>query len=208
MAECNTTADHVTTVVPGVCHWTVQDEQIDFRGDAYAVNSPEGWVLIDPLPLSEAALASLGRPAAICLTGEQHQRAAWSYRRRYGIPVHAPRGVRELEEAADAFYVDGQTLPGGLCPVLAPGSGPVHYVFLLDHGAGHRIVFCGDLVMREADGPFFLIPDYYVDDPGQVRVSVAKLIDLFPETLCPAHGAPLVSGGIRSLEEALRSASG
>jgi hypothetical protein len=77
MSEPTTFADRVETVVPGILHWTVQDDRIDFRSEAYALSAPGGLVLVDPLPLSESALASLGKVAAICLTAGGHQRSSW-----------------------------------------------------------------------------------------------------------------------------------
>ena len=204
MSEPTTFADRIETVVPGIIHWTVHDDRINFRSDAYAFSAPEGRVLIDPLPLSGKALESLGRVAGICLTGGQHQRAAWRYRRVLGVPVRAPEGATDLEEAPDEWFTVGPALPGSLRAILAPGCGPVHYAFLLERSEGGRALFCGDLVIREDDGPFALIPDKYVEDPVVVLGSVRKLVELAPEVLCPAHGAPEPSGGGEALHEALR----
>jgi glyoxylase-like metal-dependent hydrolase (beta-lactamase superfamily II) len=206
MNEKQSMADRIDTVVPGVFHWTVRDQRIDFRGDAYAVDSPEGVVLIDPLLLTEAALGTLGTVSAICLTGEQHQRSAWMYRDRFGVPVHAPDGAVEFDDLVDRPFVEGQALAGGLRPVLAPACTRTHYAFLLDRPGERRILFCGDVVIREEDGPFFLMPDYYVQDPAALRRSAGRLADLAPDVLCPSHGRPLASGGEAALRQALQRA--
>jgi glyoxylase-like metal-dependent hydrolase (beta-lactamase superfamily II) len=207
MSEPTTFADHVDTVVPGIVHWTVQDDRIDFRSDAYAVETPDGKVLIDPLPLSSEAAASLGKVVAICLTEGQHQRSTWRLRKRLGVPVYAPEGAHDLEETPDRWYADGEELPGGLRALDTPGFGTVHCALVLERETGGAVLFSGDLVVRGADGAFRLIPDKYVDDPPGIRASVAKLLDLAPSTLCPAHGAPTASGGGESLQEALQKDS-
>jgi len=204
MSEPTTFADRVETVVPGVLHWTVQDDRIGFRSDAYAIDTPAGKVLVDPLPLSPEAIDSLGRIASICLTVGQHQRSAWRLRKQLGVPVHAPEGAHDLEEAPDHWYVDGQEVAGGLRAVATPGLGTVHCALILERASGGPVLFSGDLVVREGEGAFALIPDKYVDDPPEIRASVARLMELAPETLCPAHGAPAATRGGESLREALQ----
>jgi hypothetical protein len=204
MSEPTTFADRVDTVVPGVIHWMVQDDRISFRSDAYAVETPGGKVLIDPLPLAPEAFDSLGKVAAICLTEGQHQRSAWRFRKRLGVPVHAPEGAQDLEETPDHWYGTGQELPGGLRAVATPGFGTVHCALVLEREGGGPVLFSGDLVVREGDGAFALIPDKYVDDPPGIRASVAELVGLAPETVCPAHGAPAATHGGDGLREALQ----
>jgi len=203
MSEPTMFAGRVFTVVPGIVHWTVQDDRINFRSDAYGVETPDGKALIDPLPLSTEAGDSLGKVAAICLTEGQHQRSAWRLRKRLDVPVYAPEGAHELDETPDRWYTDGQELPGGLRAVDTPGFGTVHCALVLERDRGGPVLFSGDLVVREGEGPFGLIPDKYVDDPPGIRASVARLLDLAPETLCPAHGAPAAAAGGERLQEAL-----
>src|SRR5688500_14182460 len=87
VSEPKTVASEIEDVVPGVRRWAIHDERIDFLGAAYAVTTDDGVVLIDPLPLEDQALASLGNVEAIVLTCGSHQRAAWRYRRELGAPV-------------------------------------------------------------------------------------------------------------------------
>ena len=150
MSEPTTFADQVDEVVDGVVHWTVQDDRINFRSDAYAVETPDGKVLIDPLPLSPEAAAALGKVAAICLTEGQHQRSAWRLRKRLGVPVWAPEGAHQIEETPDHWYVDGDILPGGVRAVETSGFGTVHCALFLEREAGVTVVFSGDLVVRDA----------------------------------------------------------
>jgi hypothetical protein len=203
MSEPTMFADRVVTVVPGIVHWTVQDDRIGFRSDAYGVETSDGKVLIDPLPLSTEAVDSLGEVVAICLTEGQHQRSAWRLRKRLGVPVYAPEGAHALDETPDHWYADGQKLPGALRAIDTPGFGTVHCALILERDPGGPVLFSGDLVVREGEGAFGLIPDKYVDDPPGIRASVAKLLDLAPEVLCPAHGAPAASGGGERLRGAL-----
>jgi glyoxylase-like metal-dependent hydrolase (beta-lactamase superfamily II) len=203
VSEPKTKADRIQPLTPWLYHWTVPDDRIDnFRSDAYAVLTPEGQVLIDPLPLTDTTLATLENVAAIYLTGGQHQRSAWRYRKAFGVPVYAPEGAAELEEEPDQWYRDGDTLPGGLKAIQTAGLSN-NFALLMATEGGSGALFCGDLLVRAADGPFQLLPDEYLDDPVLARESARKLAQLKVEILCPAHGAPCVTGCQRVIQEVL-----
>lgn len=123
MSEPRTIATGADEVVPGVWHWTLHDERIDFVSDSYALASDEGVVLIDPLPLAEESLRGLGAVVAICLTCGSHQRSAWRYRSELGAPVYAPALAREIDEEPDERYSHGVLLPGKLRASFTPGAG-------------------------------------------------------------------------------------
>ncbi len=211
MSEPKAKADRIQLLTPWLYHWTVSDDRIDnFRSDAYAVLTDEGKVLIDPLPLADKALAEIGKVAAICLTGGQHQRSAWRYRKALGAPVYTPEGAAELDEESDQCYRDGDSLPGGLIAIRTPGL-TNHYALLMDTEGGSGALFCGDLLIREgegpalshAEGPFQLLPDEYLDDPTLARESASRLAQLQVEILCPAHGAPCLTGCGQAIQKAL-----
>lgn len=174
---------------PTVWHWQLQDERIGGESHAYAVSGPRGSVLIDPLPLAEAALQRLVPVQAICLTAACHQRSAWRYRRRFGVPVHGPAGSRPMDEKPDRLYRAGRFLPGRLQAIATPGPDPAHHAFLW-HGP-RRVLFCGDLLMRDGEGPLERVPEAYHDCPQDSRRSLHHLLALDFDILCLAHGAPL-----------------
>lgn len=191
MSEPTARASKFTRVAPGLLHWTLHDDRIDFRSDAHAVRGRRGAVLIDPLPLTDAALARIGKVEAICLTGSCHQRSAWRYRRLLGVRVYAPHGARGLLEKPDVAYADGARLPGGLVAVHAPGPTRVHYA--LHRTAGRGIVFCADVLTRRGAGVRF-IDDAYQDAPRVTRASARTLLRLRFGILCFDHGAPMMHG--------------
>ncbi|HEX9400090.1 MAG TPA: MBL fold metallo-hydrolase [Anaeromyxobacter sp.] len=203
MSEPSRTAARVERVAPGILHWTVPDDRIGFRSDAYAVEGDGGTVLVDPLPLSERALASLGAVSAIVLTIQSHQRSAWRYRARFGAKVHAPAGAEGLEEEPDAWYEDEAALPGGLRALHAPGPCDASYALLLGGGRRAPVAFVGDLVTREGSRALAFVPDRYQDAPRATRESVRRLAEERIAVLCPGHGAPLRKGGRAALAAAL-----
>lgn len=203
MSEPKVVAAKVVQLVPGVLHWSVHDDRIDFRSDAYAVVTEEGTVLIDPLPLARGALPALGRVTAICLTGAFHQRSAWRYRKRYGAKVFAPKRAKGLEEAPDRAYGPDAKLPGGLKAVHAPGPTGAHYALFLERQKGTGVLFCADTLARKGRAGFRFVESKYQDDPALTRKSARKLLRLRFRSLCPSHGMPAVRGGVEALRRAI-----
>jgi glyoxylase-like metal-dependent hydrolase (beta-lactamase superfamily II) len=209
MSEPTTRAKSVEEILPGLFHWTLEDDRIHSRTHSYAISSEEGTVLIDPLPLEAAALTSLKNVKAICLTGRFHQRSAWRYQKQFGVPVYAPTGAKNLEGTQDHWYSDGDELPGGLTAVHAPGPTDVHYVFLYDHPRG-QVLFLADLLSRRAENDYFtFVPRTYQDYPDQTRETVRFLMENYNiEILCPNHGFPVLHDGKAALKEALDNDDG
>jgi glyoxylase-like metal-dependent hydrolase (beta-lactamase superfamily II) len=206
MSEPKNRARKVTEVVPGVLHWTLHDNRIDFRSDAHAVQEQGRTILIDPLPLVEEALADLSPIEAILLTGSCHERSAWRYRKQFGVKVYAPAGAEELGESADEEYRKGDKLPGGLVAVHAPGPTEVHYAFLLELAGG--VLFCADILVNK-EGELEFVPDKYMDEPHKTRETARGFLDLQFATLCFDHGAPMTEGGREAIERLLaKRASG
>ena len=190
MAEPPVTASRVEEVVPGVFHWQVANPGIGGVASAsHAVRTDSGeTVLIDPVPLAEEPLDALAPVEAIVLTAACHQRSAWRYRRRFGVPVHLPRGSRETEEDPDDHYSAGDVLPGGLEAVHAPGPEDPHYALLRKEKPA--ILFCPDLLMVE-EGELVFVPGQYQEDPERARRSLERLLELPFDVLCLDHGPPL-----------------
>jgi glyoxylase-like metal-dependent hydrolase (beta-lactamase superfamily II) len=204
VSEPRRAATTVEPVLPSLLHWTVDDDRIGWRSDAYALVRRGSSVLVDPLPLAPRALSALGRVSAIVVTIQSHQRSAWRYRRRFGVEVHAPRGAEGLEEEPDHWYDDGAELPGGLRAIHAPGPCDASFALVAKRRGQSAILFVGDLLMRGEDGPLEFVPARYQDAPRRTRTSVRALARLNADVVCPGHGAPIVGGGADALREALR----
>ena len=60
MAEPNARAGRIDTLFPWLRHWSIGDERIGgFRSDAYALDTADGLILIDALPLEAHLEAQL-----------------------------------------------------------------------------------------------------------------------------------------------------
>jgi hypothetical protein len=203
VSEPSEVAANVEEVVPGVLHWRVHDDRIDFVSAAHAVRTDEGTVLIDPLPLAGEALAALGEVSAICLSCGSHQRSAWRLRRELGANVYAPALAREIEEEPDERYGEGDRLPGGLHAVFTPGAGTTQHTLLLKRQGG--IAFVPDLLALGPGGELELVEARYMHDPEEARRSVEGLLDLPFSVLCLSHGRPVADDPKAAIRAALEA---
>jgi len=198
VSEPTERARRFTRVAPDIARWSVRQARIGgYPGESYAVQTRGGIVLIDPLPLEDAALkklTALGPVIAIALTIQSHQRASWRYARLFVVKVYAPRGAQGLDEKPDVSYRAGAKLPGGLTAIALPGPAFSEHGFSWRSSAG-RALFCGDL-LSHAGRRLAFVSDQYMDAPDLARKSARRLLDLKIDLLCPGHGAPLI-GGVR-----------
>ena len=201
VSEPKETARRILRVAPDIVRWSVRQSRIGgYPGESYAVQARGGTVLIDPLPLEDAALGkltALGPVIAIALTIQSHQRASWRYRRQFGVEVYAPRGAQGLDEKPDVSYRASAKLPGGLCAIALPGPAFSGHGFFWRSSAG-RALFCGDLLTC-AGGRLAFVSDEYMDAPDLARKSARRLLARKIDLLCPGHGAPLVGGVHREI---------
>lgn len=203
MVEPRVRATEIESMFPWLLHWMILDERLGgFRSDAYALQTPAGLMIIDALPLEASLQARLEPVGGLFLTHGNHQRSAWRLRRELGAPVYAPAGAQGLDEEPDHWFDEGITLPGGLQAWRAEGFDAACYLSYR-HGDGTGVVFCGDLVCQDPDGPYRFPdqPGYF--EPTGGAADAHRLLDLHPDTLCPAHARPTSDGARTALEAAL-----
>ena len=194
MSEPTSKADRIQLLSPWLYHWWIHDDRLsNFRSESYAVLTPAGKVLIDPLPLTDVALDGLGPVAAICLTQRNHQRSAWAFRRKFRVPVYAPRGGHGLDETPDQECDAGSDLPGRLSAIAVQGL-PNGLALLVASDQGAGALFCGDFITRDEDGPYRFPVEPGFFDPAAALHGLKQLAELPADSLCPAHGAPAATG--------------
>ena len=152
-----------------------------------AVRTPEGFVLVDPIAIAPETLDEMlggEKIAGIVLTSGNHQRASLEIKQRYEVPIFAPAPVwGEVE--ADRWMEAGDTVFSVLKTVRLEGAAPGEMAL---HRAGLLIV--GDALVN-LDGLEILPAKYCIDARG-LRKSLQGLLNLEFETLCFAHGLPIL----------------
>ena len=203
MAEPTTRATELERLFPWLLHWSITDERIGgFRSAAYALETADGWLLVDPLPLEPPLEAELRDVCGIVMTHGNHQRSCWRLRRELGVRVFAPSASTGLDEQPDERLDAPNSLPGDVQVQVGRGF---HDACYLGHARadGTRVAFVGDLICQDPGGPyrFPVQPDYFELEGG--REDTRRLLELRPDVLCAAHALPIVEGASAALKRAL-----
>lgn len=177
------------SVTPSLFTWHAYEPSVKCDLSSCAIATDAGLIFIDPIELSEPALARLllGRePAAILLTNGNHTRAAEKFRALLRVKIFASHDAAELDIIPDATLADGQDAPGGMKVIALPGAGPGEIALV-----GHGIACIGDAVIHLPPEGLRLLPDKYCADAAQNRESLRKLLSCDFQVMTFAHGAPL-----------------
>jgi glyoxylase-like metal-dependent hydrolase (beta-lactamase superfamily II) len=195
-----THADEFQALSDTLYHWSVYDPAVKCEIGCAALKFASGWVVIDPVPLAEAAwkeLLALASLRAILLTNGNHVRDTVSLRQQHQVPVvTAPDTRRDITELRpDVTLLPGELLYG-ITPIAIPGATPGETAFYSKTG----VMILGDAVINTSPeagaGPaagLEFLPDKYCADAEQNRASLRKLLAFDFHTLTMAHGAPVTT---------------
>lgn len=192
----------VTRFAPESFYWETFSDELKTTLSSAALRKEPEVVLIDPVPLTMAAMNKLvghASRAFTLLTNANHERAALAMRNNMRVPIWAHKDAKpDLELEPNDFFEDGDELPGGLKAIHVPGSSPSETAFYTPANGG--IVFIGDaLVNLDPNNGMAFLPDKYSRDPKQSRQSLRKLLKLEFEMMTFAHGQPIVKDARKRL---------
>lgn len=191
---------HVTeyaTLRAGLFHWQGYEPEVKCDCSSTAIVTSAGLIFIDPIPLSKEALQELvaesfSAPAAVVLTGGNHQRESLVYSKKFGIPIFAPIEAGE-DIIADQRFSAGDAV-AGMEAIALPGFGPGEMAFLFEG----VLIFGDALINLEPDG-LRRLPEKYCLDQKAAHRSLVILKALKPEILCFAHGMPIIQNALERL---------
>lgn len=165
-----------------------------------AVQTSEGFVLIDPVRLEEQAIERMvghDKIAAVLLTSGNHWRGTAYEKERLDIPVYAPEGAR-ADVQADHWVKDGEILFGKIKAIGLPGGGPGETAYFTP-----GTLILGDALVNL--DVLSILPDKYCENPRLLRESLKGLTALEYDIVCFAHGLPITDGTGKAAIQALVS---
>lgn len=197
--------DEIQPVNDRLIFWQGYEPAVKVDLSSHAFLTPDGWVLIDPIPLRDELLAELierKNIAAILLTNGNHERAAADFKEKCGAPVVAHVGAQGgFSIEADRWIHDGDNV-AGLAVIHLPGFAPGEIALHSPEDGGTMIA--GDALIHLQSHGFSLLPDKYCADPKLAHQSAQKLLQFPFEVMTFAHGLPIISGAKRHLETLLQ----
>ena len=187
-------------IAPGVLHWTTHHPNIGAEVSSYYL--AEEGIFIDPL-LPDGGLEWFAErdPREVMLTNRHHTRSALDLRRRYDIPVRAPRtGMHDLPADEVTPYEFGETLTAGIRPHGIFEGWPDETALEIP---SVRAVAIADGVINY--GGLGFVPDDLMGDEAEedkegLAAGFARLAEEVDfDHLLIAHGAPVVGDGREAL---------
>jgi len=171
----------------------------------WAVATPDGLVLIDPLvddwDALDALVAAGSGCAGVIRTCHWHQRSIADVAARYDASVWAGRPADgAARHAFDHPLAGGQEVFGGLRIVAMERNDEI----ALWLPAQHALVF-GDAMIRTAAGALRVCPESWTQPaggPARLRSLLADLTDLPVEHVLVSHGPTVLGDGLASLRRA------
>jgi glyoxylase-like metal-dependent hydrolase (beta-lactamase superfamily II) len=199
----------VREIVQDVQSWSVVSEAKGYAFNGYAISTEDGTVLIDPPdPGGDGwdTLDLLAPFAGVWITNRNHSRAAAAFRERYGLTVWAHEAdAEQLEAGADRTLRGGETIPGEIEVVHAPGKSPGEIAFHLPRS---RALLVGDVVIGVPAGELSIYPDEVIEDRDELLRSAQRLLDYDFDALLLCDGEPLPSGGKEKLRAFVAASAG
>jgi hypothetical protein len=189
ICQAMATASEIETIAAGLSLWRLYDPTVKAELYSTAITIAQCTYLIDPVPLTPDALAELGTPnaiAGIVVTNENHERAAPQFADRFKVPIYSA--------GAPGF-------PLGLTAVQIEGA-VVGEMAVYSEAAG-AVVVIGDALINFEPYGFTFLPPKYCSNVKVMRHSLSKLLDYSFERMFFAHGAPILTGARRRLEQLL-----
>lgn len=190
----STHADEFQALSDTLYHWSVYEPSVKCEIGCTALKLASGWVVVDPVPLAEAAwkeLLALAPLRAILLTNGNHVRDTVALRAQHKVPVVTAADTRRdiAELRPDVTLLPGELLYG-IMAIAIPGATPGETAFYSKTG----VMILGDAVINTStETGLEFLPDKYCADAEQNRASLRKLLDFDFHTLTFAHGAPVTT---------------
>ncbi len=203
-------ADEFQALSDTLYHWSVYEPAVKCEIGCTALKLPSGLVVVDPVPLADAAWKELlsARCAisrAILLTNGNHVRDAVVLKQKHQVPVvTAPDTRRDIAELRPDVTLLPNELLYGITAIAIPGATPGETAFYSKTG----VMMLGDAVINTSpETGLEFLPDKYCADAKQNRASLRQLLSFDFHTLTLAHGAPVTTRAKEKLAALLDQSS-
>jgi glyoxylase-like metal-dependent hydrolase (beta-lactamase superfamily II) len=201
-------ADEFQALSENVFHWSVYAPSVKCEIGCTALKLGNRLVVIDPVPLADAAwkeLLAVAPLSAILLTNGNHVRDTIALKQKHHVPVvTAIETRRDISELKPEVVLLPNELLYGIVAIPIPGATTGETAFYANTG----VMVLGDAVINtNLERGLELLPDKYCADAKQNRASLRKLLDYDFNTLTFAHGAPVTTRAKEKLSALLNASS-
>ena len=196
-------AEELCQVASDLFFWQAYDPKVKADLFSTALLTSSGILIVDPIPLREAALNELVPTASvigIVITSANHVRASQEFSNRFSAPLFAHRNSLP-EEVSFTALTDGDKICGALDVIELTGAAPGEIALHFPPNDGTLVV--GDALINFEPLGFSLLPRKYCLDEKEMRRSLRKLLSYKSQRILFAHGIPVLSGATARLHRLL-----
>ncbi|MGE0823044.1 MAG: hypothetical protein AB7G75_30540 [Candidatus Binatia bacterium] len=190
-------------IVKDILTWSWFSQPHGYNFNGWLLTLPGGNICIDPAEPTPEVLEDIVRHGVnhILLTNRNHSRAANHVRARTGAqtlihPADAPHARNQHIEIDGALNVGSRI--GPLTVVGVPGKSPGEVAL---HWPERGILFVGDAVIGNPPGCCGLLREQVMDNPVQLRASVAQLVNVDFNVLLLGDGESILQNAKERLRE-------
>lgn len=188
-----TPASQVAEILPGVCRWSAFSSEHRVELTSHAVRAGDNLLIFDPIPVADGLvdLLTSGIRPSVVLTNRNHEREAWSWWDRAGVPIFAVSAWENGRLSVGRMDATSERFVGCRWMEL-PGGAPGETAFLFE---GLSLVVFGDAIVNLPGRTLELLPAKYCEDSVRLADSLRELLRQwrFSHAVC-AHGNPLLGG--------------
>lgn len=197
------------TSVPGIAMWSVWQPERNLFFNSYFIETPEGNLVVDPLPLCAADAQEIdarGGVRWIAVTNRDHERDSAELRERFGAAVAAAApDAHELSVRVDHIVQDNDIF--ATARVLALDGLKTAGEFALAF-RDRRTIVVGDALWGDPAGSVGLMPDEKLADPSRAVLSLRKLRARNPLHLLVGDGTPIFGRAFEAISVCLDARAG
>lgn len=193
-------APFLDEILPGVFRWSGYAPAYKVELTSHAVLLGGKLFCFDPICLAHDAMKRLtarGRPAAIVLTSDNHERDALYWSETWQVPIWASREALLLLPGVQRFPARAEEWNGWrLHPLHGAAGGETAF-------RTGSLVVMGDPIVNLPGHATELLPPKYCRSQGELRRSLATLIHEPFENLLVSHGSPILGDASRKIAKLL-----
>jgi glyoxylase-like metal-dependent hydrolase (beta-lactamase superfamily II) len=202
-----TTANDLVRVSASLRYWQAYDASVKADLFSTAVETSDGILIVDPIPLRPEFLQQLLSArtiAGVFVTNVNHSRAAADFAEKCATPVFAHSATLATCELPSAREVaNGQKFVANARAIEIQGAAAGEMAIYHDQDGGALII--GDALINFEPYGFTFLPPKYCSNAKEMRRSLRDLLDYNFERMLFAHGTPLMHSARKQLEKLLRS---
>ena len=197
--------EEIQSVNDRLIFWQGYDSAVKVDLSSHALLTPDGWLIIDPIPLCTEALDELlsGKTiTAILVTSANHERAAAAFKMRCAVPIVAHRDAAAALTITPDLLLEGDADFHGITIIPLAGFAPGEIAL---HTSAHGgMMLMGDALTNLQPDGLAMLPAKYCANHAMARKSLQKLLQFSFEVLTFAHGLPITTGAKRQFENLLK----